>query len=423
MRLHASAAPWPVRVRRLIPAAVAFALAASCHKMPLVAPSGSALTLVATPAVLAINGQADITAVVVEGAQSAGTANTPGSVLSGVGTPVQDGTVVTFTTTLGHIEPAEAETHGGKAMARLVADGRSGTATITAFSGGATNTLDVDIGAAAATHLAVTANPQELPATGGTSTIAVRVEDQQGNALPGIAVSFAASTGSVSPTTATSNDQGIASTTLTTTAESTVTATAGGTATSLTGTVTVTLRPRTTVSIGGPSSGTVGVPVSFTITPGATTIVTDVDVDFGDGSDDFNAGAISSATSASHVFTHSGTFTVTARAYDSQGGSTSVSTQVAIAPLLVSVVASPSSDTEPRVGDVVGFTATTTPGGALIDAYTWNFGDGTDPQTSQSFQVEHTYHSSGTKTVTACLTISGGGGDTACGIGSVVVKP
>jgi PKD repeat protein len=74
------------------------------------------------------------------------------------------------------------------------------------------------------------------------------------------------------------------------------------------------------------------------------------------------------------------------------------------------------------VGDRVGFTATTTPGGALIDAYTWNFGDGTDPETSQSFQVDHTYHSSGTKTVTACLTISGGG-DTACGIGSVVVKP
>jgi PKD repeat protein len=99
-----------------------------------------------------------------------------------------------------------------------------------------------------------------------------------------------------------------------------------------------------------------------------------------------------------------------------------VSTQVAIAPLLVSVIASPSSDTEPQVGDVVGFTASTTPSGALIDAYTWNFGDGTDPQTSQSFQVVHTYHSSGTKTVTACLTIAGGG-DAACGIGSVVVKP
>jgi hypothetical protein len=390
--------------------------------MPLVAPSGSALTLVASPAILAVNGQADITAVVIEGAQSAGTGGTGGSVLNGSGTPVQDGTVVTFTTTLGHIEPAQAETHGGQATARLVADGHSGTATITAFSGGATNTLDIDIGAAAATHLAVTASPQELPATGGTSTISVRVEDQQGNALPGIVVSFAASPGSVSPTTATSNDQGIASTTLTTTAESTVTATAGGTATSLSGTVTVTLRPQTTVSISGPASGTVAVPVSFTITPGATTIITDVEVDYGDGSDDFHLGSISSATSAAHVFTHSGVFTITARAVDSQGESTEVSTQVAIAPLHVSVVAAPSSDTEPQVGDRVGFTATTSPDGALIDSYEWNFGDGTEPQTSQSFQVEHTYHSSGTKTVTACLTISGGG-DTVCGIGSVDVKP
>lgn len=421
MRLHASAASRLFRVRRLAPAAVALALAASCHKMPLVAPSGSALTLVASPTVLAVNGQSDITAVVVEGAQSAGTGDSTGSVLNGVGTPVQDGTVVTFTTTLGHIEPAEAETHGGQATARLVADGRSGTATITAFSGGATNTLDIDIGAAAATHLAVTASPQELPATGGTSTISARVEDQQGNALPGIAVSFSTSKGSLSDTTAVSNDQGIASTTLTTTAEATVTATAGGTATAITGTVTVTLRPQTTVAISGPASGTVAVPTTFTITPGANTIITDVDLDYGDG-DGTSLGAISSATSASHVFSHAGVYTVTARAFDSQGGSTSVSTQVAVAPLLVSVIAAPSSDTEPQVGDVVGFTATTSPTGALIEQYEWDFGDGSAKQTSQTNQVVHTYHSSGTKIVTVSLTPLGGG-DAAVGIGQVDVKP
>jgi hypothetical protein len=218
-----------------------------------------------------------------------------------------------------------------------------------------------------------------------------------------------------------SNDQGIASTTLTTTAEATVTATAGGTATSITGTVTVTLRPQTTVSISGPGSGTVAVPATFTITPGANTIITDVDLDYGDG-DGTSLGAISSATSASHVFSHAGVYTVTARAFDSQGGSTSVSTQVAVAPLLVSVVAAPSSDTEPQVGDVVGFTATTSPTGALIEQYEWDFGDGSAKQTSQTNQVVHTYHSSGTKIVTVSLTPLGGG-DAAVGIGQVDVKP
>jgi hypothetical protein len=206
------------------------ALFASCHRVPLVAPSGSALTLIASTNVLPVNGAADITAVIIEGAQGAGTGTTPGQIEPGFGTPVHDGTQVVFATTLGRIEPGEAKTTGGRATVRLVGDGRSGTAVVTAFSGSATNTVEVDIGAAGATRVAVTANPQSLPPAGGLSMISARVEDMQGNGLLGVPVSFSTSRGTLSQTTVLTSEFGVATTTLTTLAEATVTASTGGAA-------------------------------------------------------------------------------------------------------------------------------------------------------------------------------------------------
>ena len=99
----------------------------SCRKVPLLAPTESTLTLLVSSSV--DDGLADITAVVIE---------------SG-GTPVHDGTLVVFSTTLGRLDPVEAETTRGRATVRLFDDGRSGTATITAFSGEATGMVEVDI--------------------------------------------------------------------------------------------------------------------------------------------------------------------------------------------------------------------------------------------------------------------------------------
>jgi len=120
-------------------------LVTACDNMPLTAPSGTAITLLAASSNLPVNGATEITAVLIEG----GTATTGDeqTVLPGVGTPVHNGTVVSFRTTLGRIEPSEAKTEDGRAVAVLIADGRTGTATITAFSGPASRTLDVTIGA------------------------------------------------------------------------------------------------------------------------------------------------------------------------------------------------------------------------------------------------------------------------------------
>jgi Bacterial Ig-like domain (group 1)/PKD domain len=381
--------------------ALALGLAATgmaCHKMPLVAPSGTSITLVAATNVLPVNGSTDITAVLVEGGQTTGTGAGGGTttVTAGAGTPVNNGTLVSFTTSLGKIEPAQARTDNGKAIVKLLADGHSGTATITAFSGAATQTLDVLIGAAAVARVQVTASPQTLPPTGGTVTITAQAQDQEGNGLLGVPVSFTTTAGSLGTTSVVTDQDGNASTTLTTTAAATVTASVGGGSSgTISGTVAVTVKPRTTVSITPPSTVTVSVPASFTVTVGTSTIVTNVVVDFGDG-DTAKLGAISASTNVVHLYGDSGTITVTATATDSEGGVTSASTQVAVGPLQAVGTASPSATTK---GAPVVFTVTPTTG-AYIDHYEWDFGEGADPISTSSNSMNHAFNSVGTRIVT-----------------------
>jgi hypothetical protein len=403
-------------------AAVAVSLGAGCHKVPLVAPSGSSLTLVSSTNLLPVNGAANITAVVIQGGESTtGTTTTTTTVTAGVGQPVRNGTTVTFLTTLGRIEPATAETTNGAATVQLIADGRSGVATITAFSGAATKTMTVNVGAAGAAVISVTASPQALPATGGASTIAARVSDQQGNGVIGVPVSFSTSAGTLSPTTATTDDKGVASTTLLTTAAATVTATTGGATATLSGTVAITLSPRTTIAITPPSSAMIGVPASFTVTPGTATILTDVSVDFGDGSV-VDLGPLNAAQTFAHLFQATGVRSITVTATDTQGGSTQAKTEVSVSNLAASGTFSPSSSTQPQLGvDVVVFTIGL-PTNAQVDHFEWSFGDGQGAETTGN-QAQHTYtDSSGTKIVTV-LVVPAGGGPAVTVLMQVVVKP
>ncbi len=93
----------------------------SCADALFLAPGGSTIGLQANPTfVPADGGVSVITAVVFEPA----------------GTPVADGTVVLFFTNLGFIEP-QGKTRNGIAKVNFTSDSRSGTALITATSGGA----------------------------------------------------------------------------------------------------------------------------------------------------------------------------------------------------------------------------------------------------------------------------------------------
>jgi hypothetical protein len=85
-------------------------------------------------------------------------------------TPVEDGTVIILTTSLGTID-SPVETSAGVAVATLRSTGQAGVAVVTAVAGAATSaSVQVSIGLSVET-LSVTADPSLLPAGGGTSTI------------------------------------------------------------------------------------------------------------------------------------------------------------------------------------------------------------------------------------------------------------
>src|SRR6476661_3783306 len=113
------------------------ALVAACDKVPLLAPTGTVITLIPTTTTVPLNSEVTIVGTVIENGVASGGSGSGSSSTSrsGNGTPVQNGTVVTFTTTIGRIEPSEARTHNGEVTVKLITDNTSGTATITAYSG------------------------------------------------------------------------------------------------------------------------------------------------------------------------------------------------------------------------------------------------------------------------------------------------
>src|SRR5262245_34827119 len=238
-------APPMVTQRRLLISLIAlpFVLALACDKVPLLAPTGTVISLFPVTTTVSLNSEVDIIATVIENGTTAATGGgstaTPTS-RAGAGTPVQNGTVITFTTTLGRIEPSEARTHNGQVTVKLISGGSSGTANITAFSGGASASVPLKVGTAGVGRITVTTNPQTLGSSGGTATVFANVTDADGGAVGGVPVTFSTDKGSVTPATANTDATGVATATLTTNGTAKVTATAG--TQSNTATVTVNAR-------------------------------------------------------------------------------------------------------------------------------------------------------------------------------------
>ena len=385
--------------------------AMACDKVPLTAPAGTVITLVSATNVLPINGSTELIAVLIENGTTGTGSGTGTGGSSSAGTPVHNGTLVTFTTSLGRIEPAEAHTVNGRVTVALIADGRSGTATITAFSGSASETLEVKIGAAAAERVLVTASPSSVPANGGTSTITARVEDLSGNALTGVPVTFTTDAGTLSSQSALTNDAGIATTFLSTTAAATVTASAGG----KTGTAKVTVRSRSTVELTVPTASVfVGAATSFTVKPGTVTL-TNVEIDFGDG-DSIQLGAISASTVVQHFYEDDGIFLVEVTATDVDGGTAVASGSVAVIPFTFTASAPATAD----VNTTILFKVEGLPASVPIEKFVWNFGDG-GVQTTNSATITHSYQSVGLKTIT--VTVYPFHGDSKTAILQVQITP
>jgi hypothetical protein len=380
-----------------------------CDKVPLLAPTGSVISLFAAANVVPLNGDVEIVANVIENGTTATTptTTTPGNGTTtttptsttnpGAGTPVQNGTLVSFTTTIGRIEPSEARTSNGQVRVRFFAGGQSGVATITAFSGGASGKLEnLKVGAAGVERVIVSANPQTLPPGGGNSTITARVEDVSGTGLSGIPVTFTTDNGTLNPPTATTDSLGVATTTLNAPRTAKVTASVAG----KTADVTVGLNPRTGVTITGPTTQiAAGLPATFTVGVGTTANIRDVTVDFGDGRQQ-SLGAISGSTTVQHTYTDANTYIVRATATDASGFTEQVSTSVTILPAQPPSVTITGPQSVP-LRTAALFTATVTGATSTITQYQWDFGDGAQPQTvnTTSNRVQTTYLTTGTKVV------------------------
>ena len=423
-----------VRAALLFMAGFGFISAFSaCDKMPLLAPGGTVITIFPATTTVPLNGEVEIVATVIENGTTAatpstgtpsngqqGNTTTTTSSSTGAGTPVQNGTLVSFTTTIGRIEPREARTQNGEVRVKFLSGGQSGTATITAYSGGASGKLEnLKVGTAAVERVIVTASPQTLPPSGGTATIQARVEDVTGQGLSGVPVNFVADAGQLGSSTVTTDQSGVASTSLSTSRQTKVTANVGG----KTAEITVGLNPRTGVTITGPTTSVpAGTPASFTVNVGTQANVRDVTVNFGDGRTQ-SLGSLSGSTAVSHTYSEAGTYVVCATATEASGFQEQVCTSVTVLPgQPPSVIVTPSNS-NPSVGETVILTATVSGNTSTIIRYEWNFGTDATPAsaTTSGNRATASWSSTGTKVITVrVVQATGPSGE---GFGTVVVRP
>ena len=397
-------------------------LATACDKVPLLAPSGSSITVTAPTTVLPVGGTTEITAFVMESSSS----------------PVQNGTTVRFLTDLGTVNPAEAQTRNGVATTTFTGT-TSGTASIRAVSGAAgsagtpttptdpntpttpsSNVVRIAVGAAAVgtAGLSVRAIPASVASTGGTVEVIATVLSTDGRLLSGVPVSFSASRGTLGSTVAISDERGEARTTLTTSENSTITVRSGA-ATAATFDVTVRTGPSVTLTcaVGATTncaSVTIGQLVTFTAARGTTTsAIASARLDFGDGTS-VNLGNLSSSVTVTHAYTAAGTYNAQLVVTD-VNGETATAVQVAqvrgVAGVTVTATAS---------GRTVTATANLESGSTDAVSFEWTF-EGTTPNVvTTTNQATFTYSSAGAKTISVRVTLRDG--RTATGSTSITVS-
>ena len=158
-----------------------------------IAPSGSSLTLTASPTSIALSGEA---------------ANLTVTGFRPDGNPLNPGTQLTISTNLGVINTNTSSANimevgqDGRATATLTGDGRQGTATVTVSltSGGdgASTTAEIQVGVASTDKptIAIEANPTEI-ALDGSSQITMTARNADGTILSSGTVSVRTSLGTL----------------------------------------------------------------------------------------------------------------------------------------------------------------------------------------------------------------------------------
>lgn len=369
-------------------------IVAACDKVALLAPTQSIIILNTNSTTLPINGTAEILATVTEEA----------------GTPVHNGTVVTFTASVGTIEPREARTEGGTARVTFRAGTQSGTARIGAFSGSArAEEVEILVGGAAAQSVVVRADPSSVPQTGGTVQVIAVVSDVSGNRLPGAPVVFSSDNGSIGSNSGLTDSNGEARTTLTTNRQTIVRAAVGGREGQAT--ISVVNLPSASLTF-TPAQPLVGLPVTFTVTPAAganANPIQSATLDFGDGRPAATLGSLNAAQAVQHIYERADSYTATLTLIDTAGLRNVTSTIVTVARPVVGVSIQPSAATG-QVGTPLTFTvAVTNNSSVAIQNVVVTFGDGTSttlgPTGGSALKV---YTTPGTFTVRATATDQSG---------------
>jgi PKD domain-containing protein len=385
----------PCRASLLTALLISSVWVGACEKVPLLAPSGSTLTLRASATALPLNGTTQLVAQVIEPS----------------GTPPHSGTTVSFTTTLGSVEPAEATTDSlGQVVVTFKAGTTNGTATIVAISGGASST-GVTVAVAAVLPTIVITPPTAQPSVGLPSafTFAVTVP-ANGTVVKAFSVNWGDGTtqdlGGVSGNSVVSHIFHQAKV-------FTITATAtDGLGNVVTVASSVTVVPTAlTLSITAPATApSAGLPAAFTIVPGVPASTGDsvksVTLNWGDGGATVTLGAISSSTVITHVFQTAGSYVITGTITDVADNSLTVYTAVTVIP-----VASPTIIITPNVptvhGNPVNFTVQVTPPtGVGIVSATISFGDGVTNQLgglNGTTNISHVYATPGPYTITVTV--------------------
>ncbi len=284
------------RTLLMLAAASAIGSLASCERALTVAPTNAVISLTAQSYALANNSSLVITAILVDS----------------TGAAVPDGTIVTFRSTLGAMEPTTAYTSNGRAVATLLAGTLSGTASITAASGSVQAApLLVQIGMVPGRIVM-----SSTPTSTSTSEIAAIVTDASGQAVVGASVTFTAASGTLSNLVVLTDAYGQARTTLFSSVDALVTAQVGG----LTANITARVGGSNTLAVNVKVDPTAPVRlqnVTFTATVltigGAAALVERYEWDFGD------LVMTTTGNTTSRIFETTGRFGVTLRVYGVNG--------------------------------------------------------------------------------------------------------
>ena len=272
--------------------------AAGCEQALQVAPTSSVLVLSAAVNNVPLNGILPLTATVTDP----------------TGKPVAEGTLVSFSSTLGVLDPIEARVSNGRASTRLLAGSISGLATVRAASGGIISTaLDIRVGPVPARIVIASS----ITVNNGANLVAT-VFDSNGVAVVGAPVTFTTTAGTLSSVLATTDALGQAFTTLFGIGDSVVTAESVGIKTSLAvrfgsigGSLTVNIGMSNTTPI---RHQTIVFTANVTGLGGLTVPIQRYEWDFGGG-----VVVTSTGNTTSRTYDFEGTYGLTLRVYGIDG--------------------------------------------------------------------------------------------------------